>query len=424
VDTLEAEQIGRFVPLRIRAGGVAEYAEGWSDYRVAGAGTPGYPNINDDNPPAGFVGDPAGPLWVNDYAFDPSFRVNPGPPITTYGADWEPYWRYRWAMDLFDFLDVRSPATDTLPNYPVGKQWEYSTQYYPGDVVSFLNTATKEHHLLVCTIPHTSVAAGGPFLFPPANFVPIAPVPHYGEAVQNGAGVAAFPGVAADENAENHEPFEGKVNINTAGWRALATLPLVVQGPGDPSPGYIDNRSTTAPPFRNDNMAKAIVYFRDVDGDPNPAVVAPHGPFRSIFELNKVMDLRSTAAAGPPAGYPAGTPYTFQNGFGTIELSTMAGTTGPDDVYGDHSPLNTVGVFVDAIRGDYEERFLQMNRISNLITTRSDSFTCYILLQGWRNADTTSAELVVQRRVGYLVDRSRLTPATADGLIKQAFLNR
>ena len=92
---------------------------------------------------------------------------------------------------------------------------------------------------------------------------------------------------------------------------------------------------------------------------------------------------------------------------------------------GDLGPAELPGgaAIADGVHGDYKERFLQLTRISNLITTRSDSFTCYILVQGWRNAETPQSQLVVQRRVGYIMDRSRITPMTPDKLLKQAFVN-
>ncbi|MEA2711024.1 MAG: hypothetical protein QOF78_3625 [Phycisphaerales bacterium] len=418
VDTAESEQIGRFAPVRVRAGGPPAYAAGNSDYHPSTL----YPNINDDNPAAGFAADPAGPLWVNDYGFDPSCRPMPTPstPGAQFGADWEPYWRYRWAMDLFDYLDIRSPATDTQPNYPVGNPYEPDRLYWIGDQVSRLDPVSKEHRIYTVTANAYSTA----FNTPAGQFIPTAV---FGQAVKNTGDVpAAFPDHPTDAQVENNVASEGLININTANWRALATLPLVVQPPAaGPDAGRVDN---IGPTFRNDNLAKAIVYFRDVDCDPNPNVVAPHGPFRSIFELNKVIDLRPTAPAATPPGYPPGTLYGFQNGYGTLPLSTVAGVVGPDDAYGDLSPINTTvpppAALTDGVRGDYEERFLQLTRISNLITTRSDSFTCYILVQGWRDAETNNASLVVQRRVGYILDRSRFTPATpAPPNDKVQFLN-
>jgi len=62
----------------------------------------------------------------------------------------------------------------------------------------------------------------------------------------------------------------------------------------------------------------------------------------------------------------------------------------------------------DGVRGDFEEQFLQLSRISNLITTRSDSFTCYVLIQGYRDAGTANPKLEVQKRVSYIIDRSKM----------------
>jgi hypothetical protein len=78
------------------------------------------------------------------------------------------------------------------------------------------------------------------------------------------------------------------------------------------------------------------------------------------------------------------------------EFSTMT-----DDPRGDRVPY------------DFEKRFLNLTRISNLLTTRSDSFTAYILVQGWRNANSSDLnnppQLVVQRRAAMLIDRAGVT---------------
>jgi len=36
----------------------------------------------------------------------------------------------------------------------------------------------------------------------------------------------------------------------------------------------------------------------------------------------------------------------------------------------------------DGVRRDFKEFYLLLNRVSNLITTRSDSFTVYLVVQG------------------------------------------
>ena len=68
---------------------------------------------------------------VNDFAFDPSYQLN-GPR----GVDWSPYWRYRWASDLFDYLCVWSPADDYQPNIPMQREWVEGEYYDQGDLVS------------------------------------------------------------------------------------------------------------------------------------------------------------------------------------------------------------------------------------------------------------------------------------------------
>ena len=60
-------------------------------------------------------------------------------------------------------------------------------------------------------------------------------------------------------------------------------------------------------------------------------------------------------------------------------------------------------------RGDFAEKFLNLTRVSNLLTTRSDAYTAYVMVQGWRDAGTPQATLVAQRRLAFIVDRSAVT---------------
>ena len=53
----------------------------------------------------------------------------------------------------------------------------------------------------------------------------------------------------------------------------------------------------------------------------------------------------------------------------------------------------------DGVANDFESRFNVLTRVSNLITTRSDTYTVYILVQGWSGTGTGTPKLVVQRRV-------------------------
>jgi hypothetical protein len=57
---------------------------------------------------------------------------------------------------------------------------------------------------------------------------------------------------------------------------------------------------------------------------------------------------------------------------------------------------------------DYQQDCLTLTRISNLITTRSDTFTIYIELQGWQNVGSANAQPMITRRYAYIVDRSAI----------------
>jgi hypothetical protein len=46
-------------------------------------------------------------------------------------------------------------------------------------------------------------------------------------------------------------------------------------------------------------------------------------------------------------------------------------------------------------------------------TRRADSFTAYILLEGWQDAETANPKLVVRRRAAYIIDRTGVTPANS-----------
>jgi len=182
---------------------------------------------------------------------------------------------------------------------------------------------------------------------------------------------------------EDAAPMDGLININTASWRVLATLPLA-------------NYSTSSPD--NINLAKAIVQYRDVDnGTPSHT---PHGPFKSIFELNGVPGFRTTLYSTASNGFD---PNRLTPGYGLSGLDN-----GPTD--GDLAPLNAAAPY-DQVPGDFEKQFLAFNRVSNLVTVRSDSFTTYVLVQGWRNAGTATPELVVQRRAAFTSDRSVSIPS-------------
>ena len=59
-------------------------------------------------------------------------------------------------------------------------------------------------------------------------------------------------------------------------------------------------------------------------------------------------------------------------------------------------------------RQRHDVRDFRVDRISNMITTRSDSFTVYAVVEGWLNAGTPLAERVSQKRIAFIADRSQV----------------
>ena len=269
------------------------------------------------------------------------------------------YWRYRWAMGVTDqFTTVSNPESD----------------YYP-------------------------------------NMIP---------AAWLGTGVNAPKPVLNTKGATvnvNEYATEGLVNINSASWRVLAAMEMIPKLK-DPTGAF------------NARLAKLIVRYRDVDDGiprtyPSPYPAAPalagmprplqgHGAFKSVMELNKVFDPFTPA-------------NTFQNGLGLLPLTAAA--TDPADVtyfgWGNYSPGPFLGAtnVVPVLKGkpldnrtdadhDWMPSTLMVRRISNLISLRSDSFTAYVIVQGWRNTQTPYPELVIQKRLAVLLDRSSLGNAT------------
>jgi hypothetical protein len=143
----------------------------------------------------------------------------------------------------------------------------------------------------------------------------------------------------------NETRIKGRININTAPWFVLAQLPWVSY---HTQPNY--------------NLAQSIVNYRDTI----------HGPFKSIGEL--MTDANSNI-----------------NSIGYYEGETM--------------PIPTALLTPpDGVGDAFEERDVIFDRISNLITVRSDVFTAYILVRIGTDGP--------QKRVIAILDRSGVTPTS------------
>lgn len=176
--------------------------------------------------------------------------------------------------------------------------------------------------------------------------------------------------------SEESAATQGLININTASAKVLSMLPIVPT-----TTGAIDVAKTQA--------AATDIYN----------YVTNTADFQSLFDLNKL-----------PTFQPGG-------GAGTVTTAYSTDYSKIGDVYPVYAdPAGTTQV--DPASGSVKQQTLLMNRISNLITTKSDTFTVYLLVQGWREAGTQFPVLDWEQRQAYIVDRStgtlRITKVPTD----------
>ncbi|WP_428937572.1 hypothetical protein [Fontivita pretiosa] len=325
-------------------------------------------------------------------------------PVGTYDLNMPPAnkWHYRWAMRLFDYLTVDAPSNDYMANAPPQQEWSANLGYKKGEVVQVTPPGGKpseaQIYVAISDVPATAGPPSGGGQWLRIGPAPIGPVSgHFRQPVKNSSDHDAAESGSPDANKEDTVPVHGLINLNTAPWKVLAAIPWVPAGQDtysfNPTTGlFLTNATNNIDD--NTDIARAIVAWRD--GIVIPGSYMPgKGPFRSLFDLYRVTDA------------------TGKRIFLDIQQA-QAGAAEPGDSLGEFSPYDgdrpgTVTPVLDGVRYDFEEQCLLMNRVSNLLTTRSDSFTAYILIQGWRSVGSSRPELVVQRRAAFLLDRSNLT---------------
>jgi hypothetical protein len=184
--------------------------------------------------------------------------------------------------------------------------------------------------------------------------------------------------VWVNRGKEDAGAYHGRINLNTASWKVLSTVPFVLPA----------HRGGNVQQAAQDNvtLARAIVAYRDY-GLGRPTTDRLPRPFRHLWELQLVPTFREQM------GNPLGSPDF-------------------DDERGDLSPASGT----DNVIGDFESRFAMLNRISNLLTTQSDSYMVYVTVQGWRNAGGPTPELVAVRRAAVMIDRSTVVPLADGGI--------
>ena len=206
-----------------------------------------------------------------------------------------------------------------------------------------------------------------------------------------------------DENSEL--AVAGRININTAPWFVIAQLPWIV----DPAAAAADKYK----------LAQAIVAYRDKTAwdvlnyststwaAPDDVKTRKHGMglkstdrdireeigFANIAELLNVTHNLNNG----PGDLTTPDEYYDIRRYGRDD---NAGTPKNNNESGNHDPV--IGPFFDDdnAANDLKERDVLFQRISNLITVRSDVFTAYIMVR--------VGELGPQKRVIAIFDRSNV----------------
>jgi DNA uptake protein ComE-like DNA-binding protein len=277
--------------------------------------------------------------------------------------DWKGH-TYDFAKKIFDYFTVIAPNEDFFPNINPDRNPDpnkggtsaYRFREGLGSNPIFKNVLSTRNYPVVGTFPD-----------------------EHAEVVKN---IDTGSSTSEEETAGVH----GLINVNTANWKVLSTVPFTYDS------------------ARNADIAKAIVNYREF-GDLSVPLASrdPAVPFRSLFDLAKVK--------GTIGGSPGFRTFYEMHQFPPGDANSIPAD--PNDEHGDFSPFDykVPPKLMDAVTTDeeFEKQHLLITRISNLLTTRSDSFTAYVIVQGWRNANTPQAELVVQRRAAMLIDRAGVT---------------
>lgn len=274
---------------------------------------------------------------------------------------------YDWSKRVLDcFTAIGNPHDDYAPNIDPNPN-NYGPQIW--------NPALK------------SYVAGGPANVPSAV---------------NNLGLTGAPNQMREDTAG----VDGMININTADVTVLSRVPWVPV-----LAGYDSVTRTNSFNVGGDNwwVAKAIVTYRNT-----------YGPFKTLFDLNRVP----MSIGGVPC--PFNSPLnltngkivnTFQDIFGdspTVDYPAYAGNISPTA----HPQPIGVGTapLPDHNTNDFETRFGSIIRLSNILTTRSDTYTIYALVQGWTGVGSKTPTIVSQRRAAVIVDRSAMSATSLNPL--------
>ena len=162
----------------------------------------------------------------------------------------------------------------------------------------------------------------------------------------------AVTGIDAGYSDDKKVPVQGLININTASREVLNMVPFRTT-----TTGVIDTVANLA-------VVDAVLAKRRANG-----------PFKGVIDL--------------------------------MAMPGFNATTPPTALQGNFYAFNAT----EPVLNQWAQDFNNFNRVSNLLTTRSDSFIVYTLLQQWQDFGTNQPVLLSESRSAAVVDRSQFTQA-------------
>jgi hypothetical protein len=198
--------------------------------------------------------------------------------------------------------------------------------------------------------------------------------------------------LAAEEAyAEAFLPVQGRLNPLTGGdLGTIKTLPLVVDAnglqDGPTTDGFVQSLDFSFSPTRGSGL--------DTDNLAGPFVLGIGGGISPIVGVASFADL-------------------LEQGNTTLNPSSRGDLSGLTDDGYSAGAVDLDGEYYDLpdnVAEDPERAIVDVARISNLTTTRSDHYTVYLLVQAWRDWGGNNARPVRQQRIAFTVDRSGVLP--------------
>lgn len=226
------------------------------------------------------------------------------------------------------------------------------------------------------------------------------------------AGMAALSSFDIVQNGITDNFISGLVNVNTAPIDVLTSLPYLQDN------GFWTTAGVAPIGIE---VANAIVGYRDFDTD------GANFDFTGTAAATSRLDTVTVAG-----GYPGWVRRDANVDYGFSTASELLAVNSADAAHNIFREFLRAGNLVnapdfttDSVDTDIEERTVLFSRLSNLVTTRSDVFTAYVVLQGreydndLRNNGSASANNrgwvpAVERRFVMTMDRSNVTDTNGE----------